>query len=271
MLSMAAPMVLSFLTKRMRDDGMSMSGLGTLLRQETSTIRNALPAGLSDALWPHTATAAVGATPVIAQSVKPEKGFPGWGVALALGALALGTVWLFNHGRRPVIDTTGMASRVANEGTNLGNFVRRRLPNDVALNIPDNGVESKLLVFVQDPNARIGRLSWFDFDRLTFDSGSSRLRPDSKEQLDNIAAILVAFPRVNTEIAGYTDSMGTEGQNMTLSRERADRVKSELVARGIAPNRLTTEGFGEQNSAADNSTEEGRARNRRVSLHIIQK
>jgi outer membrane protein OmpA-like peptidoglycan-associated protein len=170
-----------------------------------------------------------------------------------------------------VTPNTGTASRMANEGANLGNFVRRRLPSNVDLNIPENGVESRLLVFVQDPNARVGRMSWFDFDRLTFDSGSAGLRADSKEQLDNIAAILVAYPRVRTKIAGYTDSVGTSDQNLALSRARADKVKSELVARGIAGERLDAEGYGEQYSAADNSTDEGKARNRRVTLQVTQK
>jgi outer membrane protein OmpA-like peptidoglycan-associated protein len=205
--------------------------------------------------------------------VRHESGFPGWGAALALGCLALGTIWLFNHGRRQVVIVapSGTASRMANEGAGLGNFVHRRLPNSVDLNVPENGVESRLLVFVQDPNARVGRLSWFDFDRLTFDSGSSTLRPDSKEQLDNIAAILVAYPNVRTKIAGYTDNVGTSEQNLALSRARAEKVKSELVARGIVSDRMDAEGYGEQNSAADNSTAEGRARNRRATMQVTQK
>jgi OmpA-OmpF porin, OOP family len=274
LLTMAAPMVMSFITKRVRDEGLSMSGLGTLLQNETATIRNALPAGLADLFWPRAATTAAAATPVIAQSVRPESSFPGWGAALALGCLALGTIWLFNHGRRTVVvvaPTSGTASRMANEGSGLGNFVHRRLPGNVDLNVPENGVESRLLIFVQDPNARVGRLSWFDFDRLTFDSGSASIRPDSKEQLDNIAAILVAYPNVRTKIAGYTDNVGTNDQNLALSRARADTVKSELVARGVAGDRLDAEGHGEQQSAGDNSTEEGRARNRRVILQVTQK
>jgi OmpA-OmpF porin, OOP family len=276
LLAMAAPMVMNFITKRVRDDGLSMSGLGTLLHNETASIRNALPAGLSDLFWPRAASAAAaGATPVIAQSVRPEKSFPGWGAALALACLALGTIWIFNHGRTRVADmgrsASGTASRLANEGTGLGNFVKRKLPDDVYLNIPENGVESRLLVFVQDPNARVGKGSWFDFDRLTFDSGSAALRPDSKEQLDNIAAILIAYPNVRTKIGGYTDSVGTNEQNLALSLARADRVKSELVARGVGADRLGAEGFGEQYSAADNSTEPGRARNRRVTLQVTEK
>jgi len=275
LITMAAPMVMSFVTKRVRDDGLSMSGLGTLLMKETATIRNALPAGLSDLFWPRAASTAAAGAPVIAQSVRTESRFPGWAAALALGCLAVGTIWLFNHGRRTAMNvgppTSGTASRMANEGAPLGIFVTRRLPTGVELRVPENGVESRLIVFARDPNLRVGRMSWFDFDRLTFDSGSAALRPDSKEQLDNVAAILVAYPKVRTKIAGYTDNVGTSEQNLSLSLARADKVKSELVARGIAADRLEAEGYGEQHSAADNTTEQGKAKNRRVTLQVTDK
>ena len=273
LLAMAAPMVMSFLGKRVRDEGMSMNSLGTLLHKESATIRSALPVGLSDLFWPRAAAAA--AAPVVAQSVRRESGFPSWGAALALGALALGCFWLFSHGRRPIANistaATGTASRLADEASGVGDLVKGRLPNGRSLKIPDNPAESRMLVFVQDPNARVSQASWFDFDRLTFDSGSATLRPESKEQLDDVAAILVAFPNVRTDIAGYTDGIGNAERNLELSRARADSVKAELVARGVPPGRLSTEGYGEQNSAADNSTEMGRARNRRVWLLITQK
>jgi outer membrane protein OmpA-like peptidoglycan-associated protein len=274
LLTMAAPMVMNFISKRVRDQGLNMASLGTLLQQETSNIRNALPAGLSDLFWPRAAATTAATTPIVAQSVRQEKSsLPGWGAALALGLLALGAIWLFNHGRRTVADIgtvpSGMASRVANEG--LGNLVKRRLPDNVWVIVPENGIENRMLVFVENPNARVGKMSWFDFDRLTFDTGSATLRPDSKEQLDNIAEIMKAYPNVRTRLAGFTDSTGTPDQNLKLSRDRAEAVKSELVARGVAADRMTTEGFGEQNSAANNATEAGRAQNRRVTLMIIQK
>src|SRR5689334_21225257 len=109
-----------------------------------------------------------------------------------------------------------MACRVANEA--LGSFVRRKLPNDVEINIPDNGVESQLLVFIKDPTATVDRASCFDFDRLLFDSGSASLQPESREQLDNIAAILKAYPNVRVAIDGHSDSLGDAQRNLELSR-----------------------------------------------------
>jgi outer membrane protein OmpA-like peptidoglycan-associated protein len=166
---------------------------------------------------------------------------------------------------------TGAADRLADEASVWGDLVRQKLPNDVDLNVPATGIESRLLVFIQDPNAVVDETSWFDFDRLKFDSGSATLRPESRAQLENIAAILTAYPNVHVKIAAFTDSMGSAERNVKLSQVRADSVRTELVARGVSPERVKAQGFGEQNAAADNSTGSGRARNRRASLQVTQK
>ena len=97
------------------------------------------------------------------------------------------------------------------------------------------------------------------------------LRPGSQEQLNNIAAILAAYPNVRMKVVGYTDNVGSADQNLQLSRDRANTVVAELIRRGISPDRLVATGYGEQYPIAGNSTEEGRARNRRVSMQVTQK
>jgi OmpA-OmpF porin, OOP family len=272
LLAMAAPMVIGFLNKRVRDEGMTMSGLASLLQRESATIRNALPAGLADLFWPRAAAAGTTTgSPVIAQSVKADTRSSNWLPALALALLALGVFWLFNH-RRPISQMpTGTASRMATEGTRLGTFVTRPLPNHVILNIPQQGVEWRLLGFIQDPNRRVDSTTWFDFDRLVFNTGSATVRPESEEQLNNIAAIMNAYPKTRIKVGGYTDNVGDPAANQKLSQDRADTVKTELVKRGIAPDRLTTEGYGEQHPVADNGTEAGKASNRRVSMRVTDK
>jgi outer membrane protein OmpA-like peptidoglycan-associated protein len=265
---------MGFLGRRVREEGMTMSGLGSMLQREAPTIQNALPAGLRDLFW-HRAAPAAAAAPVVAQTVTSARSSTSWLPALALAALALGFFWLLSHARRPVSDinsmVTGTANRVAAEVSGLGEFVNRRLPNNVNLNVPVNGVESRLLMFVQNPNAAPDQTTWFTFDRLVFDTGSANLRPESQEQLSNIAAILAAYPNVHLKIGGYTDNVGGGAANLELSQARANAVKSELVRRGISPDRLTAEGYGEQYPVADNSTPDGRARNRRVSMRVTQK
>ena len=97
------------------------------------------------------------------------------------------------------------------------------------------------------------------------------LKPESRDQLQNIAVILKDYPNVNVKVGGYTDNSGDASANMALSRNRANSVMQELVALGISSDRISAEGYGETHPVADNSTAAGRALNRRVSLRVTQK
>jgi outer membrane protein OmpA-like peptidoglycan-associated protein len=273
LLTMAAPVVLGFMKKRVHDEGLSMRSLGTILQRETPAIRSALPAGVGDLFWPAgmAHAAAVGASPVIAQSVQRERSYAGWVGALGLALLALGGLWLWSHARRvaPTIGVTGEANRMANEANRAAGTVRRTLPGSIGIDLPANGPEARILAVIQgtNPNQKV----WIDMNRLYFDSGSSTLRGDATEELDNVASIMQAYPNAQLEIGGYTDNQGSNSANMDLSRARAETVKDALVSRHIAANRLTTEGFGEDRPAGDNSTEAGRARNRRVAILVTRR
>jgi OmpA-OmpF porin, OOP family len=153
----------------------------------------------------------------------------------------------------------------------LNQFVARTLPGNISLNIPWNGVEARLLAFIQDPSKGVEPATWFDFDRLLFNTDSATLRPESQEQLGNIAAILKAYPNVHIKIGGYTDNTGDPQTNLSLSQGRANGVMAELIALGVSADRLEAQGYGEQFPVADNSTAEGRAKNRRVSMRVTQK
>jgi len=268
-LAMAGPMVMGLLGRKVRDGDITMSGLSGMLQREASTIRSALPSGVSDLIWRREAATPL-ESPVIAQSVQQVSSFPGWAGALMLGALALGALWLFTHGRRTVSEigsaTTGAANRLANEATDT---VKRHVPT-VELRIPGAPGETKLLAFVQDP-ALPANSTAFDFDRLRFNTGSAQLRAESAPQLDDVAAILAAYPNVRAKICGYTDARGNGQSNMALSEARADTVRSQLMARGVAGERLTAEGFGPNSPIADNATDSGRAENRRVALLVVSK
>lgn len=154
---------------------------------------------------------------------------------------------------------------------NLGNIVKQRLPDSIELNIPANGTESKLLAFIQDPNRKPDTTSWIDFDHLLFDTGATTLQAASHEQLQNVTEILKAYPSVHVKIGGYTDATGDPQQNLKLSQGRADSVVAQLVQMGIDASRLQAKGYGEQYPNGDNSTEDGRAKNRRISILVTQK
>ena len=153
----------------------------------------------------------------------------------------------------------------------LGEFEAKKLSSGVELNIPEFGIENKLLKFIEDKEAKVSKDNWFDFDRLLFETGKSTLQPASQEQLVNISQILKAYPEVEIKIGGYTDNVGDATQNQKLSQIRADAVKAEFSKLEIDAKRIETEGYGDKFPVGDNSTEEGRNKNRRVSVRVTKK
>jgi outer membrane protein OmpA-like peptidoglycan-associated protein len=134
-----------------------------------------------------------------------------------------------------------------------------------------NGVESKILAFINDANASIDKNIWFDFDRLNFETGSSVLTAESKAQVTSIVEILKAYPAVKIKIGGYTDNVGNPENNLSLSDTRAKAVMEAITSNGIAADRVEAEGYGEQYPVGDNNTAEGRAQNRRTAVSVRAK
>jgi outer membrane protein OmpA-like peptidoglycan-associated protein len=104
---------------------------------------------------------------------------------------------------------------------------------------------------------------------LLFDVNKAAVKPESKENLNDLAKILNKYPNTNILIEGHTDSTGTEEHNLTLSRQRAQAVANYLAQIDIDPTRFTIMGYGWSQPVADNDTSEGRALNRRVDLGIM--
>lgn len=144
--------------------------------------------------------------------------------------------------------------------------------NGMKLNIAavGNPVESSLLEFIKS-DAPVDKETWFDFDRLLFETGSATLKAESQEQLENVAEILKAYDNANVKLGGYTDNTGDSVANLKLSTDRAHSVKKALTDLGIDASRLESEGYGEEHPVASNETEEGRAKNRRISIRVTKK
>jgi outer membrane protein OmpA-like peptidoglycan-associated protein len=101
---------------------------------------------------------------------------------------------------------------------------------------------------------------------INFDTGLATLKPDADEVIDEIVTALNSKPDLNVKLEGHTDNVGNAAANKTLSNDRANAVMNAIVAKGIDKSRLSAEGFGLEKPVADNNTEEGRAKNRRVEL-----
>ncbi len=101
---------------------------------------------------------------------------------------------------------------------------------------------------------------------VNFDFDKSTLRQEDIVIIDRDVTTLDQWGNANIEVAGHTDSRGSDEYNMTLSQQRAEAVRNYLISKGIAADRLTAKGYGESQPVADNATDEGRFKNRRVEL-----
>ena len=103
---------------------------------------------------------------------------------------------------------------------------------------------------------------------VTFAVDSTTISPSFRAALDEVAASLQKYPNSLVDVMGHTDSTGSDAYNLDLSRRRAESVANYLTSRGVSRARLETIGYGEQYPRADNTTEQGRALNRRVEIRI---
>ena len=277
MINLAAPLVIGVLGSRVRKGRLDPTGLSDLLFSQRDSIMAAAPPGVSSALGigeiPRVSTPRVVET--------PRAGSGNRWLWPALAALALiAVLWGLTRNRgtttQAALDTAGsvtgaVTSSVSEGASEVAAFVKRKLPGGLEINAPERGTESSLIVFIEDASKPVDENSWFDFDRLNFETGSAALHPISREQLLNVATILKAYPKVELKIGGYTDNTGDTASNLRLSQARADNVRKELIANGIEPGRLEAEGYGSAHPIADNSTADGRAKNRRISLRVTEK
>lgn len=104
---------------------------------------------------------------------------------------------------------------------------------------------------------------------VTFATGSANLDPAFRATLDKVASTLTQYEKTYVDVLGHTDSVGTDAFNQTLSEQRAGTVADYLSLKGVQRARLATKGYGESQPRASNTTEEGRAANRRVEIRLV--
>jgi outer membrane protein OmpA-like peptidoglycan-associated protein len=286
LMSMVLPLVLGWVGRRVGGGG--ESGLTNMLGKPQNFLEDA-PGALAGMLGMGGAAAGAGAARATVSEFEqrgqqyaaaaPTRSRK-WLVPLlvVLGLIAL--LGYFMSRRTPVQPTAPLATETApatptapavTAGPGLGAFIDKKLPNGTTLHIPANGVENKLIAFIEDGSQQVNPATWFRFDRLEFDTNASTLKASSQEQLRNIAEIMKAYPQVKMKFGGYTDNTGNPQQNVQLSGARATSAMNQVVAQGVDASRMTAEGYGEQNPIADNATDEGRQRNRRVAISVTAK
>jgi outer membrane protein OmpA-like peptidoglycan-associated protein len=262
LIGMAGPLALGYLANLVRRERLDATGLSDLLLGQRSSILSYVPNTLTNFVGTASRTGDV-AYRTSETTVRRASGWR-WLLLAGLGLLLLWGLSSLIGRRTPTTRATGPVATV-------GDFVSRSLPTGANLRFLRDGIEGKLIAFIQDPTQTVDRAGWFEFDRLLFETGSPVLRPESRDQLHNIAEILRAYPNVHVKVGGYTDSTGDPTSNLQLSQNRANSVRQALIDLGISPSRLTAEGYGETHPVAGNVSEAGRAQNRRVALKVTAK
>ena len=148
-----------------------------------------------------------------------------------------------------------------------------KLPNGTELNAFKGGIEDQLVNFLNDPNSKPGKEVWFDFDNLNFKTGSADIANESIDQVQNIGAILKAYPKVKIKIGGYTDRRGDRVENKKLSQDRAASVAAAIKGAGAKASQITgAEGYGSSFAKASaDAPDSERKKDRHISVSVKEK
>ena len=261
LLALIVPLILSLLGRQRSTIGQSPSALASLLGEQKGFLSGLLPAGVGSLLgWTGYETARPRET---AAYVEPKRETPSWFVPLLVlsGIVLAALTWLLSR-PTPIRETT-VASRPAARMADVA------LPGGVKISVPEGSFNYSLnqwLAGTTDTTVP----KRFVFDNLNFETGSTKLTPDSVPTVNSLVFILKAYPAVAVRLEGHTDNTGDAAANKKLSLDRAVAVKEIMIAGGIADARIGTDGYGEEKPIAPNGTEEGRAKNRRTEL-VVEK
>jgi len=287
LLGMIVPLVLGVIGKHATDNNLSAGGLNSLLSEQKGSIMNLLPSGLNIGSWLGSAKKAVdtaaGDLRSVATAPKRNWLMP---VILALIAVILIIYFLRSCNKTPSTttvntttpDTTMSAPAVVDTAAATmiapaRESLKVKLPDGTELNAYKGGIEDVLVACLNDATCKAGKDKWFDFDNLNFETGSANITPESQAQVNNIAAILKAYPKVKIKIGGYTDKTGNEADNKKLSQSRAEAVLAALKTAGANAAQLVgAEGYGSQLAKVPaTASDEDRKKDRRISVQLREK
>jgi OmpA-OmpF porin, OOP family len=287
LLKLAAPFLMSLISKQVAGKGLGF--LTDLLGGQKDSIAKALPVGMGSLLGFAADSGSTARTSTSSYSGSTESSTGGNNNMLKwlLPLLLLAGLGYFltkgGCGKKDMdaaittVDTlaTDVTAGIANTADSvtavLSGYAKTLAGGFTLANAAKDGIESQLVTFVEDATKVVDKTTWFNFDRLLFDTGKSTLQASSDEQLKNIAEVLKAYPNVDLKIGGYTDSDGDEKANLKLSTDRAFTVMNKLVEMGVAKKRLAAEGYGEAFPVGDNATDAGKQQNRRIAVRVTKK
>lgn len=140
--------------------------------------------------------------------------------------------------------------------------VDRRVIKDIELGLPSSAVK------IAETAHTVGKV--MRLDNLIFDRGRAKISPESYPELDEVAKMLHTYPKMIIQLEGHTDFRGDPKENMKLSQERVDAVKTYLISKGVNKGNVKTKAFGGTSPISRENTEEAHTINRRVEARILE-
>jgi len=281
LMSMVAPSALGVVGQHIEQNHLNSDSLSSWLISEKNKITAAVPAGLGSLTGLQASSSTTAHAHSSAHVSREEHENSGGRIKylmplfLAIFVILL-LLYLFKgcNGEDKTVATTDTVQQAAPEVAKSAPVsIKVKLPNGVELDAYKGGIEDGLVAFLMTDYEKLGedslKKTWFDFDNLNFKTGSAEITPESQHQIDNIAAILRAFPKSKIKIGGYTDKTGNEEVNKKVSGERAAAVKAALDKAGVGTQVIGAEGYGSEFAkyVAD-APESDRVHDRRVSVSV---
>jgi OmpA-OmpF porin, OOP family len=253
LMALAAPLVMGAIGKLRTTQGLDSTGLSNLLAGQKATIASAIPAGLANSLDEYNIQ---GLRSVTVTPTAVQKSRSWWSLFLLL-ALALGLILYALLRGKPAAPVAAVSEQVKLCGGDTLSLMRGSFNYNLARYL------------VEGSNAALPKT--FVFDNLNFDSDTTTLTPPSHQTVNDLITVLKSCPTAQVQLVGYTDNTGDPAINLTLSQNRANAIRDMLAAGGISLDRMTTAGYGQDRPIASNDTDEGRARNRRTELVVLNR
>lgn len=306
LLSMAAPAALAALGKHASSTNLNAGGLLSLLNSQKDSILSAVPSGfnlagalglgsltdiggkLSSAVSGMAGGAQKNLHSVASQVGEKADNSSKWirTILLTVGIITLAVLLLRKCGggkeEHAVTTNTQDTMEVKKDTavtvnpvtTTVKESFKVSLPGGVTLDAFKGGIEDRLVTFLNSDWMKLGadslKKTWFDFDNLNFEIGSSNITAESQVQINNIAAILKAYPAAKFKVGGYTDKTGDAAFNKKLSKSRADAVVAAIkAAGGNAAQLLEAEGYGSEFATVPaTASDEERKKDRRIAVSV---
>lgn len=292
LVSMIAPIVAGYFGNKMVKENQSLHTILNQLDKEKSQFEGLIPAGIVDAFGLSSVLGQNANTPP--EKKKSSNSWIIW-VVVILVILLLFLWWRSCQGRANneniysenvrITDTVSQrTARTAVAADRIDTVRTQRvrteltLPSGTTLQAYRGGVEDEMIRFLNSDTYRNASSDsdltdhWFEFDDIAFVFNSGiELRPESEAQLNNIAAILRAYPNARIKIAGFADKVGNEPVNMEVSRERARTVENILDQKGVGSQVVRVQGYGDEYAKhSANASNDQRAEDRGIALRFVR-